>query len=105
MYSNYLQQQAVPRYGLKGRPVSSFEEAKAANIDFDGSLFLFPDLTNKKIYTKQINMDGTVTFNMYELKTIPKEEDIFVTKKEFEDFILSLRSSQSQPAEAPEYQF
>ena len=50
-------------------------------------------------------MDGTVTFNMYELKSIPKEEDLFVTKKEFEDFISSLRSSGSQPAQASEFKF
>lgn len=104
MYQNYLQQ-PTQHYGLKGRPVSSLDEAKAANIDFDGSLFLFPDITNQKIYTKQINMDGTVTFNMYELKSIPKEEDLFVTKKEFEDFISSLRSSGSQPAQASEFKF
>ena len=28
---------------LKGRPVSNEEEANAAMIDFDGSLFVFPD--------------------------------------------------------------
>lgn len=104
MYQNYLQQ-PIQHYGLKGRPVSSLDEAKAANIDFEGSLFLFPDITNQKIYTKQINADGTMTFNMYELKAIPKEEDLFVTKKEFEDFILSLRSSGSQPAQEPEFKF
>ena len=27
--------------GLKGRPVSSIEEVRAAQIDFDGSLFVF----------------------------------------------------------------
>jgi hypothetical protein len=39
-------------YGLKGRPVASIEEAKASPIDFDGSIFFFPDVANKKIYTK-----------------------------------------------------
>ena len=38
MYQNYLQQ-PTPHYGLKGRPVSSLDETKAANIDFDGSLY------------------------------------------------------------------
>jgi hypothetical protein len=45
-------QQATPFNGLKGRPVSSFEEARAMTIDFDGSTFFFPDLANKRIYTK-----------------------------------------------------
>jgi hypothetical protein len=37
---------------LKGRLVSSIEEARATSIDFDGSIFYFPDLANKRIYTK-----------------------------------------------------
>lgn len=57
-----------PQIGIKGRPVSSIEEVKATSIDFDGSVFFFPDLANKKIYTKQINLDGTSTLNVYELK-------------------------------------
>jgi len=40
---------------------------KASAIDFDGSIFYFPDLANQKIYTKQINMDGTATLNVYEI--------------------------------------
>ena len=50
---------------LKGRPVASFEEARAAQVDLDGSLFVFPDIGNKKIYTKQINLDGTATLKTY----------------------------------------
>jgi hypothetical protein len=49
----------MPQISLKGRPVASIEEARASIIDFDGSVFYFPDLANKCIYTKQINMDGT----------------------------------------------
>lgn len=52
------------------RPVSSVEEVKASPIDFDGSLFYFPDIVNKKIYTKGVNLDGTVSINVYELKTM-----------------------------------
>ena len=71
--------------GLKGRPVASIEEARAATIDFDGSIFFFPDLANKKIYTKQINMDGTMSLNMYEMKEVPTEEpNLFITREEFE---------------------
>ena len=33
-----------PQIGIKGRPVSSIEEVKATSIDFDGSVFFFPDL-------------------------------------------------------------
>ena len=66
--------QAPPQIALKGRLVSSLEEAKASPIDFDGSIFYFPDLANKRIYTKQINMDGTATLNAYELATMPVEQ-------------------------------
>ena len=55
---------------LKGRPVSSIEEVKAIPIDFDGSIFIFPDIANKQIYTKQINLDGTASINVYELKIL-----------------------------------
>ena len=81
MYQNYTYYpQAQPvrnttsfssQYGLKGRPVSSLEEARAMSIDFDGSVFYFPDLANRRIYTKQINVDGTSSLNMYELKEMP----------------------------------
>ena len=69
MYNNYYQPmpyQAPQRQAsmLKGRPVSSAEEARVSAIDFDGSTFYFPDLANKRIYTKQINLDGTATMLM-----------------------------------------
>lgn len=37
---------------IKGRPVVSIDEARASQIDLDGSLYVFPDIGNKKIYTK-----------------------------------------------------
>lgn len=79
---------------LKGRPVASIEEAQACSIDFDGSVFYFPDLANKRIYTKQISMDGTASFLMYELKEIPvPEAPNFITREEFEKTILDLRKA------------
>ena len=50
---------------LKGRPVSNEEEANAAMIDFDGSLFVFPDKAHGKIYTKQLGLDGNIIFQRY----------------------------------------
>ena len=122
-YNNYYQpQQSYTRptayfaTGLKGRPVSSLEEARASAVDFDGSVFFFPDLANKRIYTKQINMDGTATLNMYEFKEMPvesqnsifaKSENTYVTKEEFDKVIEELRSAvapKSTPAPAPQPQ-
>lgn len=87
--------------GLKGRPVASLEEARASSIDFDGSVFYFPDLANKRIYTKQINMDGTSTLLMYELTELPKEQPLnnvsYITREEFELTINQLKNLLSTP--------
>ena len=70
------------------RPVSSIEEVRACPIDFDGSVFYFTDVANKRIYTKQINLDGTVAINLYELKTDQAtNSSSYVTKQEFENVI------------------
>ena len=50
---------------LKGRPVSSFDEAKAAMIDLDGTPTYFVDSANNAIYVKQINLDGTASMHIY----------------------------------------
>lgn len=112
MYQNYngyypqsqirttQQQTIIPtQLGLKGRPVSSLEEARATSIDFDGSVFYFPDLANRRIYTKQINMDGTATLNMYELKEIPMTPSSinssvdYVTREEFKEALKKIQES------------
>ena len=76
------------------RPVSSIEEVRACPVDFNGSVFYFTDVANKRIYTKQINIDGTATINLYELK-IPTPADqsanSFVTRQEFEQVVNSLK--------------
>lgn len=87
-----------PQIGIKGRPVSSVEEVKAISIDFDGSVFFFPDLANQKIYTKQINLDGTSTINIYSLENnganqIPQ----YVTKEELELALSQLKQEIALP--------
>lgn len=86
---------------LKGRLVASIEEARATSIDFDGSIFYFPDLANKRIYTKQINMDGTATLNMYELRDIPTVNETqpsispmnnYITREEFDQVVNQLKA-------------
>ena len=102
----YLRQ-APPQVTLKGRLVSSLEEARATSIDFDGSVFYFPDLANKRIYTKKINMDGTASLYVYELRELPIEEEKssfvpsvekFVTREEFERVLAELRQKPTEPA-------
>ena len=103
------QQAPLQPIGLKGRLVSSFEEARASSIDFDGSVFYFPDLANRRIYTKQINIDGTASLYVYELREMPVQKDDsvlvpsvekFVTRDEFEQVLEQLRLLQkpTEPA-------
>lgn len=93
----YMEQ---PQIGIKGRPVSSIEEVRATSIDFDGSVFFFPDLANKKIYTKQINFDGTSTLNVYELKNVPViNSNQYITREEFETALAQLNEKIAPPAE------
>lgn len=100
MYTtNYTQQPAYragyqPQFwGIKGRPVASLDEARGSIIDFDGSIFYFPDLANKKIYTKQISVDGSVILNVYELSAAPIEQEKFITREEFEKALEGLRAA------------
>ena len=95
MYSNMQQQMVRPAYPSSGlysnriRPVSSLEEARASVIDFDGSVSYFPAAANKRIYTKQINLDGTSLLNMYVLQEIPTtpQPDTYVSKDEFQQTV------------------
>ena len=101
MPNNYYYQTPTRQQflGLKGRPVSSFEEARAATVDFDGSVSFFPDLANGKIYTKQCNIDGTASLNMYELKELPVVKEpltdinlsAYVTKEEFQAALKAIK--------------
>lgn len=83
---------------LKCRPVSSKEEAIASQIDLDGSLWVFTDIANGKIYTKQINNDGTATFKTYAYTKDenPYSNSNYVTKEEFNTVIQSLAAAIQQ---------
>jgi hypothetical protein len=68
------------------------EEVRAIPVDFDGSIFFFPDLANGKIYTKQVNIDGTASLNVYEYKQIENNNfSEFVTRDEFNQTLAELK--------------
>ena len=102
-YENYMgrmngSQNLLPNQFLKCRPVSSKDEARAYQIDLDGSLWVFTDVGNEKIYTKQVNNDGTATFKTY---TFTEDENPYtsteyVTKEEFNRVIQTLKAA-TQP--------
>ena len=95
-YDNYMGRRIDSQNQfLKCRPVASKDQARACQIDLDGSLWVFTDIGNSKIYTKQINNDGTATFNTY---ILTKDENIYnsteyVTKEEFQKTVETLVAS------------
>lgn len=98
---NMYQQQYIPQGSMsnvqiiKGRPVSSFDEAKASMIDLDGSMFVFTDIANKKIYTKQILLDGSAELKTYQLVESEQNanENKYVLREEFERRLKEFKES------------
>lgn len=94
---------------LKGRPVSSIEEAKAAQIEYDGSLFLFYDISTGNIYGRRLGIDGKPSFETYipvpETPAQPHEtqNDVpmqvpmtapdYITKKDLDEAMNGLRAN------------
>jgi hypothetical protein len=78
---------------MKCRPVSSLDEVKATMVDFDGSVSVFTDFAHGRIYTKQINLDGTATINSYAIEQ-PQAmtEAATVTKNEFDNTVSALQN-------------
>lgn len=109
-YPNQPQQSYAPRQVpyempqqnlLKGRFISSVDEVRAAQVDFDGSIFVFPDMANKKIYTKQIDLNGNVKLEEYDWVPIEKTAAVgdFVTKQEFEETMAKVKEAIFQAAQ------
>lgn len=82
-----MQQQIQPQaYGtmpmpsvLKGRLVTGRDEAKAAQIDLDGTPHYFDCPSESTIYKKSIGLDGMPVFEEYKRvipQAQPKESDI-----------------------------
>ena len=66
-YRSMPSQPAMPMYGIKGRPVTNIEEARAAQIDFDGSTSYFPCPAERKIFAKGLDLNGNPVFEVYQL--------------------------------------
>lgn len=78
---NILQQSV---YNVK--PVTSFEEARASSIDFDGKINIFTDFNNGYIYTKSINMtDGNANLQVYKLQPpISTTQQQYITNQDLD---------------------
>lgn len=81
-------QQAQPVQILNGRIVSGVEEARAAQIEFDGSTFYFPSPSEEKVYLKGMDINGNVFFKTYTeekpKEEKPKEDPLLVLKERVE---------------------
>ena len=93
--------QQIPQNYIKGRPVVSIDEARASQIDLDGSLYVFTDIGNGRIYTKQINpLTGTAVLNVFALTkdeptSIPSSN--YVTREELDAILADLKKNFSAP--------
>ena len=58
---------------MKGRIVTSMDEAKAAQIDLDGTSTFFPCPAEGKIYEKLIGLDGLPIFRVYQINNSQKQ--------------------------------
>ena len=85
----------APNQYLKCRPVASKQEAIACQIDLDGSLWVFTNVGNGEIYTKQINNDGTASFHTYVFtqQQNPYASGQYVTKDQFNKVIQALTAA------------
>ena len=91
-YPQFSQQPVGPQ--IKCRAVTSIDEVKAAQIDLDGTLNVFVDAGNKKIYTKQVGLDGTAIPITYVISDKPEEvkkEDQVVSVEEFNKTVDELK--------------
>ena len=80
---NYLQQQYRPQQSqpiqqyaggyLRGRMVTGMDEAKAAQIEMDGTSTFFPCPAEGKIYEKFLGLDGLPVFRVYQIMQ-PQEQ-------------------------------
>lgn len=85
---NYMQQPRPMPQPMQGgvvcRPVSSKEEAKGMQVQFDGSLYAFINLNAGEIYTKQFNFNtGSMDFETY-TKAVPPPAVSYATTAELE---------------------
>lgn len=114
--NNFQMQGSQQQFGnvLKGRPVSSYDEAKASMIDLDGSLFVFTDIANNCIYTKQILLDGTAELKTYVLQeqksnetkqteVKSKKTNEYVLKKDFDKIVKMLNEQIGELKEGMSY--
>lgn len=98
---NYLQQQQQQAYQqpqmfptqmagtyLKGRVVTGMDEAKAAQIDLDGTSTFFPCPAEGKIYEKSIDLNGLPVFRVYQLSNPQEQKQVVYAERSCVDNLI-----------------
>lgn len=97
---NYLQQQQqqmyqpqmpmaqMPQQALKGRVVTGVDEAKAAQIDLDGTSTFFPCPAEGKIYEKSIDLNGLPAFRVYQLVNQQEQKQVVYAERSYVDNLI-----------------
>lgn len=84
--NQFSMQQQIPQNNIvKCRAVTNIDEARAATIDFDGTLYVFPDTFHHMIYTKQISTDGTPSFRVFvEQPDMPTQQQMIIQQPQID---------------------
>lgn len=79
---------AAPQQILKGRIVTGIDEAKAAQIDFDGSSTFFPCPAEGKIYEKFLGLDGLPVFRVYQVAQAQEPKQPVYAERSYVDNLI-----------------
>lgn len=82
------QQPAAVGQGISrdSRPVTSREEAVSIPADFSGSLMIFPDIQNNRVYIKRWNFNTGTAEVMEYVPAAAQTEPKYITVEEFNAF-------------------
>lgn len=90
--NNYTYPQAYgqPQIALQGYPVPDERTAREAQVNTNGTISVFPDIQNGKIYTKQLDMNSFnpifKTYQLVEEQPQPLPGN-YVSLEDFQQFI------------------
>ena len=95
---NYLQQQYRPQQSqpiqqyaggyLRGRMVTGMDEAKAAQIEMDGTSTFFPCPEEGKIYEKFLGLDGLPVFRVYQIMQPQEQQKPVYAERSYVDNLI-----------------
>lgn len=77
-----------PVQQIKGRPVTSIEEARAAQVDLDGTSTFFPCPAEGKIYEKSIDLNGLPAFRVYQLVNPQEQKQVVYAERSCVDNLI-----------------